>query len=254
MRPPIPPPVSVIGCKICASPAPWLGARDLSKWCSHEWQKTPTVGVSVDYHRCPNCSLVFSNSFDSFTNEDWRQYIYNDEYLAIDPDYTGKRGQEMAGFIATTFPAASSISVIDYGCGLGTFGNALRQKNWPAVVNYDPFVPEFSQRPESKGDLIFACEVLEHSNKPLETFDEIASLRGPTGVILATTLLAPPAAGPEILDWWYVAPRNGHVTIHSAKSLALLAARAGLKTGSAGGNLHFFWSERPAWAAHVLPA
>ena len=100
-----------------------------------------------------------------------------------------------------------------------------------------------------------AVEVLEHSQNPAATFEDIASLRTDNGVILATTLLAPPNANPSVLEWWYVAPRNGHVTIHTEKSLDVLASRANLKRASSSDkNMHFFWRDTPPWAAHILPA
>jgi hypothetical protein len=252
--PPLLPRTPAYVCKVCGSLATWLGAVDFSKWCSHDLRSTPTVGVNVDYYRCAVCGLLFSPSFDRFTSEDWRNHVYNAGYLSIDPDYTGGRGRNIAESIATTFPLASSLHVIDYGCGLGTLGDTLRTLNWPNVINYDPFVPKYSSRPTSRAELVIAVEVLEHSNNPVATFDEIASLRSPSGIIFATTLFVPMDADASILDWWYVAPRNGHVTIHSAKSLSMLGGRHHLKLASASaGNLHFLWHSRPDWAAAVLP-
>jgi Methyltransferase domain len=198
---------------------------------------------------------LFSPSFDGFTQEEWKTFVYNDGYLAVDPDYAGGRGQGFATMIAGAFRGAAGAHVIDYGCGKATFAAKLRELNWQNISNYDPFVPEFSQRPTEKAELVFACEVLEHSHHPAATFSEMASLKADPGVLIATTLLVPANADRSILDWWYVAPRNGHVTIHSQKSLTILASKAGLKMGSAQGmGLHFFWRQRPEWAAAVLPA
>jgi len=216
---------------------------------------TPKVGVNVDYYRCPACALLFSPSFDKFSQDEWKTYVYNPEYASIDPEYTGERGRNLATTFAATFPHATSLHLIDYGCGLGTMGERLRELQWQNVTNYDPFVPRFSERPTSRADLVAAVEVLEHSHNPVLTFDEIASLRADSGIIIATTLLAPLEADASILDWWYVAPRNGHVTIHSPKSLAILAARARLNTASVtAGNVHYFWQQRPDWASSILPA
>src|SRR5215471_6871473 len=90
--PPIAPRLHVYPCKICGGAAPWLGTVDFSKWCSQDWRKTPTVGVPVDYYRCNSCGLLFSPSFDNFTSEQWKTYVYNPEYLQVDPDYSGARG------------------------------------------------------------------------------------------------------------------------------------------------------------------
>jgi len=252
--PPIPPPLASHPCKVCGSPAPWLGAVDFSKWCSRDWRKTPATGVGVDYYRCNSCGLLFSPSFDRFSPEEWKRYIYNAEYLQIDPDYAGERGHSYGNLFAKAFPDGPQLHTIDYGGGQGSLGAALRGLNWQNVTTYDPFVPEFSQRPANKADLVIALEVLEHAHNPAATFDEMASLRNDDGLILATTLFLPPVTNSSLLEWWYVAPRNGHVTIHTEKSLRLLASRANLRMCSnPTASVHYFWRERPAWADQVLP-
>jgi 2-polyprenyl-3-methyl-5-hydroxy-6-metoxy-1,4-benzoquinol methylase len=47
-------------------------------------------------------------------------------------------------------------SLLDYGCGKGEMA-----KHLPAHC-YDPCVPEFARRPDSKFDLVACCDVLEH--------------------------------------------------------------------------------------------
>jgi 2-polyprenyl-6-hydroxyphenyl methylase/3-demethylubiquinone-9 3-methyltransferase len=253
--PPIAPRLDAHTCKVCGSPAPWLGAVDFARWCSRDWHKIPTIGVAVDYYRCASCGLLFSPSFDAFTPEQWKIFVYNPEYLQIDPDYAGARGQGYANMFARAFPAAAPLHVVDYGCGRGTLGETLRDLNWRDVTTYDPFVPEFAHRPESKADLLIALEVLEHSPDPAGTFQDMASLRRDDGLIVATTLFVPSDLNAPVLNWWYVAPRNGHVTIHSEKSLRLLASRANLKMlSNPTTSVHYFWREKPLWAAHVLPS
>ncbi len=57
------------------------------------------------------------------------------------------------------------------------------------------------------------------------------------------------------LTWWYAAPRNGHVSLFSARSLGLLAARQGWATASFSADIHLFWrGDFPAWARHLLKA
>ena len=252
--PPIPPPLPAHPCKVCGSSAPWLGAVDFSKWCSRDWRITPASGIGVDYYRCNSCGLLFSPSFDGFTPAQWKSHVYNDEYLKIDPDYSGDRGQGYAGMFARAFPEAAPLHTIDYGGGRGSLAAALRALNWVNVSTYDPFVPEFSQRPAAKADLVIALEVLEHAPNPVATFEEMASLRTDHGLIVATTLFLPPVQNRSLLEWWYVAPRNGHVTLHTEKSLRLLASRFDLRMlSNPAASVHYFWRETPPWAAHVLP-
>lgn len=64
---------------------------------------------------------------------------------------------------------------------------------------------------------------------------EIAALTAPGGLVIASTLLQPPNA---TLDWWYAAPRNGHLTLHTAESLSILWSKAGLTFTLHSPNLH----------------
>jgi 2-polyprenyl-6-hydroxyphenyl methylase/3-demethylubiquinone-9 3-methyltransferase len=253
----LPPKLPVHACKVCRAPAPWIGACDFAKSCSQNWRLKPAIGVDVHYHRCPSCGLVFSPSFDQFSLQEWKTHIYNDEYLAIDPDYTGKRGELMAQTVAARFSHAPGMAVIDYGCGMGIFGARLAALNWPNVTSFDPYVPEFSRRPAAGADLVVACEVLEHAHNPMATFADMASLRTDRGLIMATLLIPPPEETASILDWWYVAPRNGHVTIHSRKSLLVMADQVNLRVGigpsETGGYFIYFWRQKPDWAATMLP-
>ena len=48
-------------------------------------------------------------------------------------------------------------TVLDYGCGKALF----HQKEWNATL-YDPAVPEYSNEPTGKFDLVICTDVLEH--------------------------------------------------------------------------------------------
>lgn len=48
-------------------------------------------------------------------------------------------------------------SIIDYGCG---FGNHFNISNNIKIINYDPFVEEYSSRPNQSADLVVCYNVL----------------------------------------------------------------------------------------------
>jgi hypothetical protein len=52
---------------------------------------------------------------------------------------------------------------------------------------------------------------------------------------------------PRSLEFWYIAPRNGHVTIHTRRSLAALAARFGKRLHHFSDGMHLCLTEPPAW-------
>jgi hypothetical protein len=53
------------------------------------------------------------------------------------------------------------------------------------------------------------------------------------------------------VGWWYVAPRNGHISIFSRKALAIAFGRYGYKTVSLSDNLHFAFRTLPFFADHL---
>jgi len=244
---------SIEPCKACDAEVRVLGLVDFAKWCTRDLSQTPKTGVQIPYYGCRNCGLVFTTAFDHFTQEQWRTYVYNERYGEVDPDYQGTRPRNYAGLIVSNLPEAKSLRVIDYGGGSGIFADTLAAQGWADVQTYDPFVSRFSSRPQHAADLVTAIEVLEHSPDPRATFREIASMMHESSILLATTLLAPFPLDERILDWWYVAPRNGHVTIHSRSSLQRLAAELGWRMSSSGDNIHAFWRQRPPWAARMIP-
>jgi hypothetical protein len=54
------------------------------------------------------------------------------------------------------------------------------------------------------------------------------------------------------LTWWYASPRNGHISLFSKKSLAILGAKEGFRFGSFSAGFHAFWRSIPAWAEHII--
>ena len=78
-------------CKICDGKTYLFDVIDIGRQCS---LKCPypdgLVGIPIYYHKCSNCNFIFTAFFDRFVNENWSQYIYNDDYKRIDPDYAGK--------------------------------------------------------------------------------------------------------------------------------------------------------------------
>ena len=90
--------------------------------------------------------------------------------------------------------------------------------------------------------------MLEHTPDPRATIREIASLVQADGIVVFSTLLQPANFQQQGLSWWYVAPRNGHVTIYSAQALRALWAELGFQVVSHGDGLHIAYRTLPAFA------
>jgi len=71
--------------------------------------------------------------------------------------------------------------------------------------------------------------VLEHAPDPLKTLIEIAARLSGDGAILVGQTLQPENIEEIAGRWWYLAPRNGHVSLFAHETFVALAERAGLR-------------------------
>jgi hypothetical protein len=82
---------------------------------------------------------------------------------------------------------------------------------------------------------------------------DLRSLLAPSGLILFSTLLSDGNIhSGQPLDWWYASPRNGHIALFSRQSLAILGQRQGWHLGSFSPGFHFFFTQLPPWAVHII--
>jgi 2-polyprenyl-6-hydroxyphenyl methylase/3-demethylubiquinone-9 3-methyltransferase len=69
---------------------------------------------------------------------------------------------------------------------------------------------------------------MEHTSDPVSTLRDVASFLDQSGVLIFTTGIQPYDIGHVRAGWWYIAPRNGHLSIFSEPSLAEAGRRASL--------------------------
>jgi 2-polyprenyl-6-hydroxyphenyl methylase/3-demethylubiquinone-9 3-methyltransferase len=211
-------------------------------------------GVPIYYHRCPACQFIFTTAFDHFTPHDFLQYIYNEEYVLVDPDYPETRPKGNAAFLSTLFPFAKPRSVLDYGSGNGLLAELLRAAGFPRAESFDPFVQRHSTLPAGRFDCIVCFEVLEHSTDPASVFANLSDLLIDPGIILFSTLLQPRDIDHQGLNWWYAGPRNGHVSLYTRASLAKVVRPFRFKLGSFNDAFHVLYREVPDFARRLLIA
>ena len=224
-------------CKICGAAARPFDVVDFNKFCD---QRDPYrfgySGIPVYYYRCVDCEFLFTDFADDWSEEDFKNYIYNDDYIKVDGDYAEARPRRDAQFFADLLRPYPGLSLLDYGGGAGVLAAALREEGFDAEC-YDPF--SSPARPERRFGLITCMEVIEHSPDPIATLRDMGSFLEPGGCILVGTGLQPDDIETLRTGWWYVGPRNGHVSLQSAASLIPLARAAGL-IAYRGGYLHGF--------------
>ncbi len=210
-------------CKCCGAQAGLAGFVDFARDCHGVNRKRNVVsGVPVPYYRCASCEFAFTDGFDDWSHEEFREHVYNDEYALFDPRFADERPREVASMIVRLFKQRH-LRVLDYGGGNGRMAELLREAGFAEVVSYDPFHAQ-QERPEMGGfDLVTCIEVAEHSPTPLALFAELHAYTAPHGVILLSTQDFGDVRG-HWVDNWYVAPRNGHISFYTSRTLGLIAA------------------------------
>ncbi|HEX4066178.1 MAG TPA: class I SAM-dependent methyltransferase [Acidobacteriaceae bacterium] len=238
-------------CKVCRGASPLYGVVDFHKSCIEaQGRRLAVSGKPVYYQRCEGCGFVFTTAFDAWDFDAFRRNIYNDDYVVVDPDYVEVRPTGSAGLVAASFPnARSSITILDYGGGSGLMAARLREQGF-AASTYDPF-SQFDALPGERFDLVTCFEVMEHVPSPEKTVAAMVSLLKHPGAILFSTLVQPANFDQIGLNWWYASPRNGHISLYTTASLAMLFERHGMKVGSFSEGMHIAFGEIPPFAAHL---
>jgi hypothetical protein len=246
--------IAACPCKICGGPAALYGVVDFHKSCEEaRGVRFSLSGVPIYYRRCANCKFLFTDAFDDWNTEQFKTYIYNDEYKLVDPDYQTARPRANAGVVAQLWGAIKAQTrVLDYGGGNDTFCATLRDSGFPTAVTYDPIVPAYATRPEGKYDLVTSFETFEHLPDPAAGIASILESAADPGLIFFTTCLQPADFDQQGLNWWYVGPRNGHVSLFSRQALTTAWDRHGYKVASLADNVHFAFRTLPAFLAHLL--
>jgi len=236
-------------CKICGAASPLFDVVDFSKSCQElESKFFARSGIPIYYNFCPNCGFLFTRAFDSWTNEDFLDTIYNSDYSLVDPDFSDTRPIANAKLVIRMLNKADkSLSILDFGGGNGRFRDAMREGGFENTYSYDPYQAE-SHWPHATYDLITAFEVIEHAVSPMETLRTMSSLLKPQGIVLFSTLLQPKEIHSIRLNWWYVAPRNGHLSLFSAVALEHAWQKIGYNVRKSKGHLMMAWQDFPSFA------
>lgn len=251
------PPLAEAGvrpCKICGTEAAVFGSVDFNRSCEEaRGLHLPNAGVAVPYNRCPECGFLFTDAFAAWPVAAYEAHIYNAGYAQIDPDYREARPVANARLFLNLFGERRRyLSVLDYGGGNGLFARLLRAYGFLCAETYDPFSSEHDRMPRHQFDVVSCFETMEHVPDPAATVARIASRLSTPGIVLFSTLLQPPDFAAQGLGWWYAAPRNGHISLHSAQSLTRLWASVGFRCGSFSQGFHYACRDIPEFSRHLV--
>ena len=244
---------TVIPCKICSGEATVYGAVDFHKCCEElRGFRLPPSGAQIKYRRCTRCGFLFTDAFDDWSTAQFSEHIYNDGYLAVDPDYQLARPRGNADLVDRLWgQSKQKLRLLDYGGGNGVLCHTLRAAGYPVAVTYDLLVTDYARRPAGKYNLVTCFETLEHIPDPLAGIASMLESIAEPGMVMLSTLIQPIEFDKLGLGWWYVGPRNGHISIFSRQALTLAWQRYGYQLVSFSDLMHVAYRVLPEFAASI---
>jgi SAM-dependent methyltransferase len=234
-------------CKICGGNSVLFDVADFHKSCEeNRGLYFARTGVAVYYRRCMVCGFIFTDAFDDWTPEIFHSLIYNDNYIKVDPDYLDGRPRGNAGWLGKMFePHREWLRVLDWGGGSGLLAALLREAGYAHADTYDPFTPAFATPRTETFNLVTSFETLEHLPDPMGGIAAMAARVAEPGLAFFSTLLQPPDIEKQRINWWYAAPRNGHVSLFSKNALARAWQAQGFQVTSLSDVLHIAYRQLP---------
>lgn len=196
--------------------------------------------IIVKYYHCSNCSLIYTDHFNNWTIQDFEKNVYNDEYILADPPFTGERPDKLCKIVnALLFNSSDrkDLKIIDYGGGEGALKQRLNLLGYSNVTSYDPIYSK-DPVPNEDFDVVTCFEVVEHIIDQDHLWKQLIKLMGDEGIIIFSTLLAPPDIANLKGSWWYICPRNGHLSMFSDETLKYVSNNYGLHITSLTEQLH----------------
>ena len=229
-----------LSCKCCNSTVKFLGNLDFNKSCHDRinGRVFPVSEINIPYNICSTCGFIFTTHMDNWTSEDFKTKIYNDDYHKADgalPGYENAKPRETISYkngirlFNLLNGSQNEIRVLDYGSSgnPGNTGLALIDNGFD-LFSYEPYLYETTDLPQGKFDFIYLIEVIEHCHNVEHVAEELSSIITRDGLIHIQTLLHPFPAQDNILNSWYISPRNGHISIFTFQSLAILFRKFGI--------------------------
>jgi len=230
----------MVECKCCRDKARYKGAIDLNRTCHDRFGERvfDFSDTLINYYVCGNCGFIFTPDMDEWNICKFKEMIYNEEYSKADgalPGYENKDRRESVSYkngirlAAILDGSQEEIRVLDYGAGgnPGDTGLAFQDRGFD-LVSFDPYVPSACEPPSGRFDFIYMIEVIEHCHNLDEVLLWVSKHLARDGIIHIETLLHGFPTPVDILSSWYIAPRNGHISIFTFQALAIIFRRYGI--------------------------
>ena len=230
-------------CKICGSNTRVVFSLPRTKLTGHP---IPDSEDDCPYFECEVCHFLSCTIHDEIDHS----RLYNETYWDTqDPDWGGRVHQTlrlllMANQLLKMNPW--ELTVLDFGCGMGTFVESARKQIQLEAWGTDIIKPKFglewfvSQPSAGQFDVVVSCEVMEHLPRPFESVSQIKSYLRKGGVFAFQTAQYDSAVCHR--DWWYLGPANGHISHYSREAFDVLAEKLGVRN-------KLMWNDYPGLQA-----
>lgn len=102
-------------CPICGHDSPLLDVVDFNKNCLEpNGVVLPLCATPIYYALCDNCGFCFAPEFAGWTAARFSQWIYNSDYLQVDPEFVEARPRRNANSLLQALgPQAGQIRHLD---------------------------------------------------------------------------------------------------------------------------------------------
>ncbi len=241
-----------IKCLVCSHEASIFGAVDFYNQCNNLNENIGMNNKKIDYYYCYYCHFMFAPEMCNWGAGEFKEKIYNEHYHIVDPHSVSFRANHNQTMIMNNFPhLKSDIKHCDYGAGNGLLSQLLRDSGYVSKA-FDPFYGVNEISAGEKFNLITAFEVFEHHPRPHELFTNIFNLCEDECLIFATTLTSDNYLETDGINWQYLLPRNGHVSIYSRLTLSAIARHYNYEFLSVNELSHLFFKTIPNFAKHII--
>jgi len=211
-------------CKVCESD-------------SHHFAQGKVMGkYDVDYFQCSNCGFVQTEE-PYWLDEAYSQPIASSDVGLAFRNFSFSKITQNLLFNFFNHQAR----FLDYGGGYGLFVRLMRDAGfdfyWLDKFCQNIFAQgfEIDAAANNQCELVTAFEVFEHLVHPIYELEKL--LKNSRNILFSTELL--PESHPKPHEWWYYVLHEGqHVSLYTAKSLSILAAKFNLNFYSNGSSLH----------------
>ncbi|MFN4906986.1 MAG: class I SAM-dependent methyltransferase [Planctomycetota bacterium] len=143
---------------------------------------------------------------------------------------------------------------LDVAGGYGLLARLLRDKGFDCYTTdkycKNLFAKTFEPQAGFKADAMFAFEVLEHIEDPMQFFSEIFAAYGCRTIVFSTLVFSQSVPS---RDWWYYSFEAGqHISFYQARTLAMLADRLGCGYFMLNPGLHLITDRKISKATRVI--